>query len=101
MDTHHRASEGRSHVSITGAIVGSMLLMSAGAMSCGDGGNKANILPPDIQYMADTMFSHRKRAITKEMDSICIANSSMLIESAIDSFVRLEQLRIKEIRGDD
>lgn len=69
--------------------------------SCGPDANKANILPPDVQYMADTMFSHRRRYIIAEMDSICQRELASLIAAARDSLVELERIHIQNIIGDE
>ena len=69
--------------------------------SCSSNPNKANILPPDVQYMADTMFSRRRRSIELEMDSICQEMMPFLVEQARDSLVAIEQEHIKSIIGDE
>ena len=68
-------------------------------LACDASSNRANILPADVQYMADTMFSHRRRAIIDEMDSLCLIQSPELIIEKRDSLVRLERDRINQILG--
>jgi len=70
------------------------------SFSCTDTSNKANILPPDIQYSADTMFAHKRNKITKHMDSICASRDSLVIQSMVDSLVDVEQQRIRAITGE-
>ena len=78
-----------------------LILFSSPFTSCIDNSNRANILPPDVQYMADTMFSKRRRAIKSEMDSLCVKRTSNLIEIAVDSIVTLEKERINKIIGNE
>jgi len=73
------------------------LLFLGGASSCGDNANKANILPPDIQYTADTMFSHRRKMIVDLQDSICAVRHDSLVQVKVDSFIQLEHERRKAI----
>jgi len=68
--------------------------------SCTDTSNKANILPPDIQYSADTMFARKRVKIMKHMDSICTTRDSLVIQSMVDSLVALERQRIRAITGE-
>jgi len=82
------------------SIIGCIFFTGLLATSCTPSGNKANILPPDIQYTADTMFSHRRNKIIKEMDSLCAARDSLMIQIKVDSIVALEQERIKAIKGE-
>ena len=66
-------------------------------LSCDNQSNKANILPPEVQLMSDTMFANRRRAIIQEMDSICEVQTPEIIRITRDSLVQLEQDRIQEI----
>ncbi len=59
-----------------------------------------NILPPDIQYSADTMFARNRRVMKKELDSLCILRRDGLIKIKVDSLVILEQKSIKNITGE-
>ena len=47
--------------------------------------------------MADTMFSHRRRALIKEFDSLCIQRQEFLVKSITDSLVLREQESIEKI----
>lgn len=67
--------------------------------SCGGSGNKTNLLHPDVQYMADTMFSKRKRSLTKKLDTLCMMKSEKLIAHLVDSLVAIEEESIKKISG--
>lgn len=67
--------------------------------SCGDNNNVANILPPEIQYRADTMFARRKRVLKKELDSICVAHKDSLVKVKADSLIILERKSINNITG--
>ena len=78
-----------------------LFIASITSSSCSSNPNKANILPPDVQYMADTMFSHRRRSIELEMESICQEMMPFLVEQARDSLVAIEQEHIKSIIGDE
>ena len=69
--------------------------------ACSSNSNRANVLPPDVQYMADTMLSHRRRAIYGEMDSIYQERFDKLVQYKVDSLVALEKERIQNIIGDD
>ncbi len=69
--------------------------------ACSQPTNRANILPAEVQYMADTMFSHRRNRIIKEMDTLCMQNSPAMIERARDSLVLLEKARIEKILNRD
>lgn len=69
-------------------------------LSCVDTSNKANILPADIQYSADTMFAHKRNRIIKRMDSICAARDSLVTQAMVDSLVTLERKKIKAITGE-
>ncbi len=62
--------------------------------SCGDNSNVANLLPPDVQYMADTMFSHRRKALIEEFDSLCASKADDIVRMKVDSLVKLEKARI-------
>jgi len=67
--------------------------------SCDNTENKANILPPDIQYTADTMFAHKRNQIIDEIDSICAVGFDEMVAMKVDSFLALEEERREAILG--
>ncbi len=78
-----------------------IITISVTFTACDGNANRANILPPEVQYMADTMFSHKRRALINEMDSICSQELEVLIANARDSIVALEEIHIKKITGNE
>ena len=66
---------------------------------CSGGDHIANILPPDIQYSADTMFAADRREIMEKMDTLCLGHTDSLVRVYTDSLVTLELERIQSIRG--
>lgn len=68
--------------------------------SCAGSDNKANILPPEIQYAADTMFNHRRNKIIEEVNDLCAENDSIVIRAMVDSLVALETEGINAIIGE-
>ena len=83
-------------------IMLSMLIccLAVACLSCTDTSNKANILPADIQYSADTMFAHKRNRLIKHMDSICASRDSIVLQTMIDSLVSVEKQRIRAITGE-
>lgn len=76
------------------------LVLFVGTTSgCGGSGNETNLLHPDVQYMADTMFSKRKRNLIKKQDTLCMLKAEGLIAHLVDSLVALEEESIKQISG--
>lgn len=67
--------------------------------SCGGNNNVANILPPEIQYCADTMFARQRRIMKKDLDSLCVSTRESLIKRKVDSLLILEKESIKNITG--
>lgn len=74
-----------------------VILGSVSLGSCGGNNNVANILPPDIQYSADTMFARKRRTLKKELDSICMQERDVLVKMKVDSLIILERKSIKNI----
>jgi len=84
-------------IGIAGLLIA--MLISVSISSCGGDSNRANILPPDIQYAADTMFGHRRRVIQLELDSLCMIRKDSLISAKVDSIISKERQSIKNIIG--
>ena len=98
----NRSAQDEKVAGFTGIL--SMLffaLWTVSLTSCGGNSNVANILPPDIQYSADTMFARNRRIKKKELDSLCILTRDSLIKVKVDSLVILEQKSIKNITDSD
>lgn len=68
--------------------------------SCIGADNKANILPPEIQYTADTMFNNRRNRIIEEVNDLCTQRDSIVIKAMVDSLVALETEGINSIIGE-
>ena len=51
--------------------------------------------------MADTMFSHKRRALIADLDSLCIHNREEMIATLRDSLVQYEVENIKKITRRD
>ena len=69
--------------------------------ACGESSNKANILAPEVQNMADTMFARKRRMRKKILDSLCIIESPKLLIEVRDSIVQVEREQIKKIIGNE
>lgn len=69
--------------------------------SCEESSNKANILAPEVQNMADTMFARKRRMSKKILDSLCIIESPKLMIEVRDSIVRVEREQIEKIIGNE
>ena len=78
--------------------IGCIVLLCFG---CSSQGTKANVLPPNVQYMADTMLSKKRRALIAEMDSLCELKFAELVQRKVDSLVRIERTQIENIIGNE
>lgn len=78
--------------------IASIVLLCFG---CSSQGTKANVLPPNVQYMADTMLSKKRRALISEMDSLCEMRFAELVQRKVDSLVRIERTQIENIIGNE
>lgn len=79
-------------------LILSLLLMCLwGSSSCGSDSNKANLLDPNVKYRSDTMFAHKRMAIIKELDSLCLLKEDEYIAEAVDSLLPIAQKQIDAI----
>ncbi len=79
---------------IIGALGFSLL-----CISCNTNTNKANLLDPAIKYQSDTMFSHHRGPLIKDLDTICMFRQDSLIAIYTDSFVIKRVQEINDILG--
>lgn len=63
----------------------------------GSKSNRANLIDPNLRYQADTMFSHRRNVITKELDSLCLMEQPAMVQNMVDSLVEEQLAQINEI----
>ena len=54
-------------------------------------------MSPEVRYMSDTMFASRKVKLNEDLDSICLLQKEMYRQEAIDSLLKIELKRIKEL----
>lgn len=67
--------------------------------ACGNNGDKANIMDPNLRYQADTMFAKRKTQIKKDMDTICMLQQDSLVAVYKDSLLRYYTEQMDAIIG--
>lgn len=58
---------------------------------------KTRLMSPEVRYMSDTMFASRKVKLNEDLDSICLLQKEMYRQEAIDSLLKIELKRIKEL----
>ena len=72
------------------------LVLSSLSLACQSTPNRDK-LNPKVNYMADTMFAHRRREIDIRMDSLCQLRMELYVQEAIDSLMTLELNRIDQL----
>lgn len=77
-------------------ILFAFIALIAGTTSCGSNSD-AKLLIPVVTYTTDTMLNNRKEMIELEMDSLCAVHQEAYIQSAVDSLLKIERARIKQL----
>lgn len=58
---------------------------------------KTRLMSPEVRYMSDTMFASRKVKLSEDLDSICLLKKEVYRQEAVDSLLKIELKRIKEL----
>lgn len=78
------------------SVIFIFILVLIGSISC-QRGQKLDVLIPEIQYMADTMFANRSLSIIANIDSLCAISKEKELWKAVDSLLLIEAKRIEEL----